>query len=136
MPVTKYDRDRLVGVLLRRLVGDILRQFDKNVLERIFTNEQGKLDDLGKSCKDWSFNISAYMADIKKKKLYQDLLIILQDEGINPDQDELWKLLMKREMPLEFFTMFDDMKTQIPRVAIRDKSEPKSKEDEETWFQI
>lgn len=128
MAQSKYDQEKLVGILLRKIVGDIVRDFHNRTLKKIYKNKDGKFDDVDKNCMEWGDEIARYFntddpADRKKKNLYINLLIIYQDERIDPDKDELWKMLMKKDLPMLFYKRFEAF-GQVPQVASLDISEP------------
>lgn len=132
---SKYESDKLVGILLRRIVGSIVRFFRNYTLPRIFKDTNGQLSEIDKHCMEWRDEIARFLPDEtlgekKKKKLYTDLLIIYQDDKIDPDKDELWKLLMKRDLPDNFYRRFEEF-GQVPQVASLDISEPADKVKEQ-----
>ena len=132
---SKFNTERLVGLQLRAISGDISREFIEDVLDKIYSDENGNLTESDISCKNWSFNIGAYFADENKKRFYMELIILMQHKQINLDESKLWKFLMKREITIEFFKMFDKF-TQVPQLSARNKAKPKTEEEDEEWFKL
>ena len=134
MPRSKFETERLVGIQLRAISGDITREFREGVLTEIYTDDTETINEISKNCSEWAFNVGAYLSNEEKKRLYNNLLIIYDQEKIDPKKDKLWKLLMKLEMPIEFFKMFDKF-TQVPQLSARNKAKPKE-EEEQDWFEL
>lgn len=125
---SKYDQEKLVGILLRRIVGEIVRDFRKGTLRKIYADKSGNLDDISKHCMEWNDEISKYFSSDdpqakKKKGLYKSLLLIFEIKKIDPDTNNLWRMLMKKDLPDFFYKRFESF-GQVPQVASLDTSEP------------
>ncbi len=143
---SKYESDKIVGILLRRIVGSIVRFFRNYTLPRIYSEIKGPvkktedMDHIDRHCMEWRDMIARFLPEdtlkqIKKKKTYTDLLIIFQYKRIDPDKNQLWKLLMKRDLPDSFYSRFEDF-GQVPQVASLDISEPSDKGLEKDWKDV
>lgn len=123
---SKFDTEKLVGVILRRVSGDIKKEFGEDVLDHLYSDE---------TYKEWADNIGSYFGDDKKKKRYINLLLCLEIIGIKPDECDLWKTLMKMEMPIQFYNMMDRY-TQVPGLAARNRAKLKDDEKDAEWWVI
>jgi len=119
----KFENEKLVGVILRRISGDIKKEFGEDVLDHLYKDE---------AYKEWADNIGSYFGDDKKKKRYINLLLCLELLGIKPEECDLWKTLMKMEMPIQFYNMMDRY-TQVPGLAARNRAKLEEKDDAEWW---
>ena len=120
---SKWETERQVGAIIRRVSGQIKAEFETEVLEKLYKDESFRV---------WSDNIGSYFHDRVKKKRYNNLLIVMELFGINPDESKLWEILMKMEMPIQFYDMMDEY-TQVPGLSARNRERLK-KDDEEEWF--
>jgi len=122
----RFDTERLVGVILRRVSGDIKKEFGEDVLDKLYQDE---------TYKKWADNIGSYFGDEEKKKRYINLLIVFELLGVKPEESDLWKILMKMEMPIQFYTMMDRY-TQVPGLAARNKAKLKEEDANEEWWKV
>jgi hypothetical protein len=125
---SKYDQEKLVGILLRKITGVIVRTYRKKSLPKIFQHTDGKLHEIDKNCEYWNDEINRYFSDKdpvekKIKKMLIDILIVYQKKRIDPDKQESWKMLMRRYLPTQFYKKFEPM-GQVPKIASLDISIP------------
>ena len=133
---SRFDTERLVGLQLRAISGDVSREFVNGELKKIFSDENNEQTSVDISCQNWCFAIGAYFSDEKKQEFYMNLLILMQQRQINPDDSKLWKFLMKKDLTIQFFKMFDKF-TQVPQLAARNRAKPKEDEESDVeWFKL
>ncbi len=132
MVQTKFDTERVVGVQLRAISGDISREFREEVLEEIYKDKSGNITDVGKSCAKWHWAVCSYFGNPNEA---EDFIMIIQHafrKGINLDNDERWKFILRITLPTEFFNMMDKF-TQIPQLAARNLAKPHEEEHSNPW---
>jgi len=121
MVMSKFDTEKLVGLQLRAVAGDISREFRTELLEKLYSD-----DEIGKICAKWHWAVSAYFADQKKARTFIAYIQLAYDDKENLDEDEEWKQIMRFVIGEEFFNMMDKF-TQIPQLSARNIAKPKEK---------
>ena len=124
---SKFETEKLVGVQLRAISGDIGIDFRKT-LRALYDDTE-----VGNSCYKWHVVITSYFSDETAQK-YIAMIILAYENDINLDEFDEWKQLMKLKMSPEFIKMMDKF-TQIPQLAVRDISEnrPEHSENVDPW---
>lgn len=123
--LSRFDTEKLVGVQLRAVAGDISRQFRDDTLKPLYSDSDGTMTEIGTICHKWHWAVCAYFSDLEKARPYTYLIQMCYKRNINLEKSEFWKLLLRLKLPEEFFKMMDKF-TQIPQLAARDASKPKT----------
>jgi hypothetical protein len=121
----KFDTEKMVGLQLRAISGDVNSEF-RETLKKLYMNEKGELTDVGESCFRWHWVIAAYFSTPEKSKIFINYIQICFETNTLLDKDEFWKMLLRMKLPDEFFSMMSKF-TQVPQLAVRHI--PRKKED-------
>jgi hypothetical protein len=114
----KFENEKLVGVQIRAIAGDVSRAYRERIRE-LYSDTP-----CGDSCYKWHIAISSYFADTDEALSYIAMIQIAYNKGMILDECESWKAIVRYKMSTEFMQMMDKF-TQIPQLAARDLSEKK-----------
>ena len=113
MGLNKFDSEKLAGVQLRAISGDVGEAF-RTKLRELYSDT-----DVGNSCYKWHVIVTNCFVDTKT---YVSIIQLAYKKGINLDEYEPWKTLMRIKMGGEFIRLIANF-TQIPQLAVRDVQE-------------
>ena len=117
MSISKFDTEKLVGVQLRAIAGDVGEAF-RTKLRELYDDS-----DSGKSCYKWHVIVTNYFLNTSK---YTPIIQLAYKKGIILDEYEPWKMLMRIDMSDEFIRLIGNF-TQIPQLAVRDVQEERER---------
>ena len=115
MARSKFDTEKLVGVQLRAISGDIGTEF-RNRLRELYDPTP-----VGDACYYWHVTIMNYFKDTDETNDLVTMVQIAYENDINLNESTSWKRIMRLKMGAQFIGMMDKF-TQIPQLAARDIS--------------
>ena len=116
----KWDGEARVGVMTRTMTRDVKDSVKKKI-DSLYADEKGELtEDYRKGCAEWHWNVVAYCNDEDIIDTYTGLLELFFKKKIDPSKSDKWKRLMRRTFPQQFIKKMNNLKTQVPIIAIMD----------------
>jgi len=119
------DKEKAVGLALRAIVQDTTDDV-KNTIKELYDDTE-----VGKVCYKWHMRIISKFGSMKHASQYRAIVEKAYRKGINLDENDRWKALMRSIVGQEYMELMNRF-TQIPQLAARDLSD-KKKFDSNPW---
>lgn len=130
---SQWDKESRVGAMTRTMTRDV-KDSVKRKIESLYVDENGELGDgYRKGCAEWHWNVVAYSNDEDIMDTYTALLELFFKRKIDPRENEKWKQLMRRSFSKQFIKKINNLKTQVPIIAVMDDTIYEQPEESDWW---
>lgn len=116
----KWDQEVRVGAMTRSMMSDVKNSV-KEKIEQLYADEHGDLaEDYRRGCAEWHWNVVSYFSDEELIDEYTSIIEYMYQRKIDPNKNENWKRLMRKQLPQQFIMKINNLKTQVPIIAVMD----------------